>query len=68
MKNNRFHGRTLTINTAHSIDDDENLREFIFRTYFRSDADQEQLLDELLRKRFVMSIYFIVQFHHLDMN
>lgn len=46
-----FHGRTLSINTAHSTDDNEKLREFIFRTYFRFEAEQEQLLDELLRKR-----------------
>ena len=51
----RFHGRTLAINTAHSIDDDEKLREFIYRTYFRFESEQEQLLDELLRKRFTRS-------------
>jgi hypothetical protein len=50
--NIRFNEKIITINSAHSNDDNENLREFIFRTYFRYDAEQEQLLDELLRKRF----------------
>ena len=48
----RFSGRSITIKSAHSIDDDEQLREFIFRTYFRFEAEQEQWLDHLLRKRF----------------
>jgi hypothetical protein len=47
----RFDQKSITINSAHSNDDDENLREFIFRTYFRFEPEQEQLLDELLRKR-----------------
>jgi len=48
----RFHEKSITINSAHSNDEDENLREFIFRTYFRFEPEQEHLLDELLRKRF----------------
>ena len=45
----------ITINSAHSNDDDEHLREFIFRTYFRGEPEQQQVLDELLRKRFVFT-------------
>ncbi|CAF0810026.1 unnamed protein product [Rotaria sp. Silwood1] len=48
----RFHDKTITINSAHSNDDDENVRELIFRNYFRFEPEQEQLLDELLRKRY----------------
>lgn len=50
---NRFHTKTITINSAHSNDDDETLRELIFRNYFRYDQQQEQILDDLLRKRFI---------------
>ena len=45
----------ITINSAHSNDDDEHLRELIFRTYFRGEPEQEQVLDELLRKRFALT-------------
>lgn len=51
--NIRFHGKAITIHTAHSSDDDESLREFVFRTYFRFEPEQHQILDELLKKRFV---------------
>ncbi|CAF3464210.1 unnamed protein product [Rotaria socialis] len=51
----RFYDKTITINSAHSSDDDENLREFIFRSYFRFEPDQEQILDALLRKRYQLA-------------
>ncbi|UJR25376.1 hypothetical protein I4U23_006724 [Adineta vaga] len=51
----RFDEKTITIQSAYSNDDDEELREFIFRTYFRFDPEQEQFLDELLRKRYQLA-------------
>ena len=48
----RFHGKTINVNSAHSNDNDESLRELIFRSYLRYEPEQEHLLDQLLRKRF----------------
>ncbi|CAF3504183.1 unnamed protein product [Adineta steineri] len=51
----RFNEKAITINSAHSNDDDENLREFIFRQYFRYEPEQERYLDELLHKRYELA-------------
>ncbi|CAF1408537.1 unnamed protein product [Adineta ricciae] len=51
----RFDERSITINSAHSSDCDEDVREFVFRTYFRYEPEQEQCLDELLRKRYELA-------------
>ena len=48
----------MTINSAYSNDNDENLREFIYRTYFRFESEQEQFLDQLLLKRFLFFFDF----------
>ncbi|CAF0730803.1 unnamed protein product [Didymodactylos carnosus] len=46
---------SFVISSGISNDDDEFVREFYYRTYFSKDNEQEQNLDQLLRKRYELA-------------